>query len=78
VSELNISWREFLHWQAYFQLEPPDAADNYRTAMVLAQITNMSGKSLAKGKTSKPEDFLAKKVVVQSAEDQKAFLRSLG
>jgi len=46
--------------------------------MVLAQITNMSGKSLAKGKTSKPEDFLAKKVVVQSAEDQKAFLRSLG
>jgi hypothetical protein len=63
---------------AYLNIEPPDSGDNYRTAMILSQITNMSGKSLAKGKTVKPEDFLGRPPEKdQTADDQKAFFMSL-
>ena len=66
---------------AYLDLEPPDQAENYRSAMVLAQITNMSGRSLPDGKRVKPEDFLGQSdkpaKSAQSEADQKAFLQSL-
>lgn len=64
---------------AYLNMEPPDTGDNYRTAMLLSQITNMSGKSLPKGKKVKPEDFIGNTEdnKPQSAEDHKAFFMSL-
>lgn len=81
VSELRITWREFMHWQAYLRMEPPDEGDNQRTAALLAQITNMAGRSLPDRKKVKPEDFLRtseKEQARQDEEDQKAFLRALG
>lgn len=77
MSELDITWEEFVYWQAYLQIEPPDQRDNERTAAVLAQITNMSGKSLEDGKTVTADDFLGKGKV-QTAEEQIAFMRGLG
>ena len=77
VSELNISWREFLYWQAYLRIEPPDDADNKRTAMLLAQITNMSGRSLPGKKSVKPDDFLGKSKS-QTMQEQIKFMKSLG
>jgi len=75
-SELRISFREFLHCLKYLQIEPPDEAENNRTAVLLAQISNMAGKSLPKGKHMKPEDFIGRKRA-QTAEEQKAFLKSI-
>jgi hypothetical protein len=76
---LNLTWREFTYWLAYLDMEPPDQAENYRAAMLLAQITNMSGRSLPDGKRVKPEDFLGKpRAGVQSQAEQKAFLQSFG
>ena len=77
VSELDITWREFVHWQAYLKLEPPERAANERTAALLAQITNMSGRSLPNKRTVKPDDFLGRSSV-QTAEQQIAFMKSLG
>lgn len=78
VSELNLSWREFAHWMAFLQLEPPDAAENYRLAVLLSQMTNISGKSLPKGKKVKPEDFLPKPAEKeQDSSMQKQFFMSL-
>jgi hypothetical protein len=66
---------------AYLEMEPPDQGDNYRSALMLAQITNMSGRSLPEGKRVKPDDFLgnAEKQVTaaQSENDQKVFMQSL-
>jgi hypothetical protein len=80
VSELNITWREFLYWQAYLDIEPPEQGDNNRTAALLAQITNMSGRSLPDRKRVKPEDFMHKpsEEKAQTEQDQKAFLQGLG
>lgn len=79
ISELDISWREFMYWQAYLKLEPPDQGDNQRTAALMAQITNMSGKSLREGKKVTADDFLGTgKTKVQSMEEQIAFMKSLG
>lgn len=78
VSELNITWREFLHWQAYFGINPPEEGDNQRTALLLAQITNMSGRSLPDRKRVNPEDFMRKREKPQTAQDQKAFILGLG
>lgn len=79
ISELDISWREFMYWQAYLKLEPPDQGDNQRTAALMAQITNMSGKSLREGKKVTADDFLdTGKTKVQSMEEQIAFMKSLG
>ena len=73
-----MTWREFTYWMAYLELEPPEQADNYRSAMMLAQMTNMSGRSLPEGKRVKPEDFLGKaEPVAQSEHEQKAFMQSL-
>ena len=77
VSELKMSWREFMHWQAYLRIEPPDDGDNKRTAMLLAQITNMSGRSLPKNKSVKPDDFLGKPKP-QTMQEQIDFMKSLG
>lgn len=42
----------------------------------MAQITNMAGRSLPKGKTVAADDFLGKNQ--QTMEQQIAFLKSLG
>jgi len=76
VSELDITWDEFIYWQAYLGMEPPDEAATQRTAMILAQITNMSGRSMPKGKTVTADDFLGKPKE-QTLEEQIAFMRSL-
>ena len=78
LSELDITWEEFVYWQAYFHLEPPEEPAMQRTAAILAQITNMSGKSLPKGKTVTADDFIGRKSNVQSIEDQIAFFKTLG
>lgn len=77
VSELRMSWREFLYWNAYLNLEPPDKGDNQRLAILMAQITNMSGKSLREGKSVTADDFIGKPQE-QSLQDQIAFFKSLG
>lgn len=41
-----------------------------RIAVLLAQITNMSGKSLRDGKSMSPEDFLGGSQRAQSMEEQ--------
>ena len=79
LSEMDMSWREFMYWNAYLKLEPPDDGDNKRAAALMAQITNMSGKSLRNGKTVTADDFLGRsKSVAQSMEEQIAFMRGLG
>ena len=78
VSELNMSWREFTYWQAYLNLEPPDKGAQERCAAVLAQITNMSGRSLPNKRTVKPSDFLAKPKPQQTMQEQIAFMKTLG
>jgi hypothetical protein len=72
-----MTWEEFVYWQEFFKLEPPDEPAMLRTAALMAQITNMSGKSLPKGKTVSVDDFMGKKTARQSMEDQIAFMKSL-
>lgn len=72
----SMSWDEFVLWQAYFKAEPPDQGDNQRAAGIMAQITNMSGRSLKDGKRVTVDDFLGQPKV-QSAEDQIAFFKGL-
>lgn len=66
---------------AYLEMEPPDQGDNYRSAMMLAQMTNMSGRSLPDGKRVKPEDFMGSgekdQPTGQTEAQQKAFMQSL-
>ena len=76
IGELDISWDEFVYWQAFFHLEPIDESDNRRAAAIMAQITNMSGKSLKEGKTVTPDDFLGKSQR-QSMHDQIAFFKAI-
>ena len=79
ISELNMSWREFLYWQAYLNIEPPDTGDNQRTAALLAQITNMSGRALPSNKRVAPSDFLGNaEPVSMSIDNQIAFMKTLG
>jgi len=77
VSELDMTWEEFVYWQAYLRLEPPEQGDNQRTAALLAQITNMAGRSLPDRKRVKPEDFLGTGKP-QTMEEQIAFMKGLG
>ena len=79
VSELNISVREFYWWLAYLQIEPPEEAANYRNAALMAKLTNVAGRALPDRKMVKPSDFLGseKKQPAQTADEQKAFMRSL-
>ena len=76
VSELDMTWEEFIYWQVYLKLEPPEQAANERTAVVLAQITNMAGKTLPKGRMLSADDFLGKRRE-QSPDEQIAFMRGL-
>lgn len=78
MSELNITWREFLHWQSYLAIEPPEMGDNQRTAALLAQITNMAGRSLPDKKRVTPDEFMHKPKKQQTEQEQKDFLRALG
>lgn len=79
LSEMDMSWREFMYWNAYLKLEPPDEGENQRSAALMAQITNMSGKSLRDGKTVTADDFLGRRAInTQSMEDQIAFMKSMG
>lgn len=75
-----MSWREFVHWQAYLSIESPEHADNVRTAAILAQITNMAGRSLPDQKRVTLSDFLgnSKPARQQPMHDQIAFMKSLG
>jgi len=75
LSELQMSWREFMYWNAYLALEPPDKGHNERTAALMAQITNMSGRSLPDKKFTTAEDFLGGPKA-QTMEEQLAFMRS--
>ena len=75
VRELDISWSEFVYWQAYLDAEPPEQGATHRTAAVLAQIANFSGRALPDGKRVKAADYLPKKP--QTAKQQKAFFQSL-
>ena len=80
---MNMSWREFSYWQAYFKIEPLEEGDNKRMAALLAQITNMSGRVLPDRKSVKPEDFFggSEKPSTdqsQSMEEQIAFMKSMG
>lgn len=77
VSELDMDWNEFVYWQAYLEIEPPEQAANVRTAAILAQITNMSGKSLRDGAKVSIDDFLGKPKR-QTIEQQIAFMKGLG
>lgn len=78
VGELlrDMSWREFMHWQAYLNIEPPQRPANERTAAVLAQIANFAGRSLRDGVRVTPDEYLGERVV-QTAEQQIAFFKSL-
>ena len=73
-----MSWREFIYWQQYLQIEHPEKGANMRAASIMAQITNMSGRSLPDKKTVTAEDFLGEKKQQQSMEEQIAFMKSLG
>jgi len=75
VSELNISFREFLLWLEYLRIEPPDKSANERTASLMAQITNMAGRSLPDRKTMSMRDFLPQKP--QTPMEQKAMFMAL-
>ena len=78
LSELDMSWREFQHWQAYLNIEPPDKGDNERTAALLSQITNMSGRSLPPNKRVEPSDFIGKaETSPMTIEQQISFMKSI-
>ena len=78
VSELDITWEEFIYWQAYFRIEPPEEPANVRNAALMAQITNMAGRSLKDNKSVTIDDFLGRKKKPQSMEEQIAFFKSMG
>ncbi len=54
----NIDSVELAEWQAYFQLNPPERADDWRAALVTAAVINSSGRARRK---VKPEDFMPKR-----------------
>lgn len=78
VSELDITWDEFIYWQAYLRIEPPEESARIRNAALMATITNMSGRSLPNRKMVGIDDFLGKEKPRQTAEQQIAFMKSLG
>ena len=79
VAEISeMPWDEFVYWQAYLSIEPPGQQDDQRFAALMAQITNMSGRSLPDRKTVKPSDFLGSPKRQQTMEEQIAFMKGLG
>jgi hypothetical protein len=77
VSELNMTWREFCHWQAFLHENPPEASDDRRVAALMAQITNMSGRSLRDNKRVSAADFLGGEKE-QTMQQQIDFMRTAG
>ena len=77
VNELDITTTEFNYWVAFLKLEPPEAAANHRTAALMAQITNMAGRSLKDKSTVEADDFLGGPKV-QTAAEQIAIMRTMG
>ena len=77
VTELNMSLRQFYTWLAYLKIEPPEEGARRRTAALMAQITNMSGRSLPDKKQVNADDFLGVKQQ-QTAKEQIAFMKSMG
>ena len=72
-----MSRREFNQALAYLQIEPPEEGDNKRTANLMAQISNWSGRCK---KWLTADDYLGtpqEPKPMQTAEDQKAFMRGL-
>lgn len=74
-----MTWEQFWYWIAYFEIEPPNRAEDYRAAMICAQIQNTAGKTYKKMVTAneilgiekpQPERY-------QDVNDQKDFFRSL-
>jgi hypothetical protein len=77
LSELNISRREFNQALAYLQIEPIDEGDNKRTASLMAQISNWSGRCK---KWLSADDYLGKPQEIkpmQTTEQQKSFMRGM-
>lgn len=72
-----MSCEEFMYWTAYLELEPPEMPALRRTAAIMAQITNMAGRSLPDKKFVDADDFLGTKKR-QTMEEQLAFMRGLG
>jgi len=72
-----MTHREFNQAMAFLQLHPPEESANVRTASVMAQIANFSGRTLPDKKMVSPDDYLGRKKEPQSAEHQKDFLRSI-
>ena len=72
-----MSRREFNQALAYLQIEPPEEGDNKRTASLMAQISNWSGRCK---KWLSADDYLGKPQEhkpMQTADEQKAFMRGL-
>ena len=79
MSELDITADEFIHWQSFLLMEPPDDAENRRAAAIMATITNMAGRSLKDGKKVSADDFYGtKEEWLQTAAEQIALLKGLG
>lgn len=72
-----MSRREFNQCLAYMQIEPAEEGDNRRTASLMAQIANFSGRSLPDRKMMSPDDYLGIPEQSQTPDDQKAFMRGL-
>lgn len=69
--------REFNQALAFLQLNPPEESANVRTAAVMAQIANFSGRSLPDKKMVSADDYLGKKKQAQTPAEQMAFLKAL-
>ena len=70
--------REFNLCMAYMQVEPPEHGAEIRTASIMAQITNMSGRVLPDKKMVSASDFISKPETPQTPqtpEQQKDILR---
>jgi hypothetical protein len=56
--EENLSYRELIHWIAFFQLFPfGEDANDIRTALLCSVVANASP-NRKKGRTFKPKNFL--------------------
>lgn len=78
VSELSsMPMSEFVGWMAYLRSDPVQEAENARAAALMAQITNMSGRSLPKGRHVKPEEFLPKRRKPQTWQEQKRIFQAI-
>ncbi len=67
-----------MYWQEYLALVPPDRPASERTAALMAQITNMSGRSLPDKKMVRAKDFLDPQEPSQQAmQDQINYMKAM-